>query len=347
MVGLRQLRSNPAARVFAQSILEQAQEKCQSDSVREFGLGRHAVAMYWSREDDVALLATRAFPHRPPEPEDGRTQVFVVRLTGDGIVLPDFEWAREWINRCAPIPTALTSPYRVFIDKNQGAIYCHDPQRSTAVIILRDSAEIDSRSLITPFRVLWSWIGSSQSLSIIHAGVVSVRGQGILLAGPSGSGKSTLTFDMASHGAGQFLADDCVVVENTRAYALYSRAKVSLPNDTSLGGFTTSNVPDYLPEAHQAKSFIQIEGDEPWFCQQVELVAIAFPVIAGRLGSYRIDLSRAQRMLTDDSTRELFGGSPQDTIRMAKLAGSLPAYRLLLGEDRRANTRHLETLIEN
>lgn len=346
MVGLRQLRTNPVARLFAESLLEQAADKCQSPPSAEFGLGRHPISLSWSRHDEVSALATEAFLSRPVRVEVERTQVFVVRLSGDGIVIPNFEWAREWIEKCAPIPTVITSPYRVFIDRNQGVIYCYDPVRNQAAIILRTLEEIDVRSLITPFRLMWAWIGSSKKVSIIHGGVVSLGGRGILLAGPSGSGKSTLSFGVAALGAGKFLADDCVVVEQTRAHALYARAKVENKDEQTYGQFDFRHVPGHLREARQAKSFVRISGTEPWFCSEVDLVAIAFPAIAGKTGHYRIDSARAQRLLTEDSTRELFGGTPHDTIRMAKLARLIPAHRLLLGDDRAKNIKLLESLLE-
>jgi hypothetical protein len=345
MVGLRQLRSNFIAKTFAQSVLDQAQELCEPSPGRNFTLGRHGVAIRFSRSDRVSSLIAEAFPSLELPDDRLLTNVFVVRLSGDGISFPDFEWAREWIDACAPIPTTLTSPYRIFIDKNQGVLYCYDEFRHRAAVVLRSASEIDSRSLITPFRILWSWIGGSESLSVIHAGAISLGGQGVLLPGPSGSGKSTLSYGVATHSAGQIVADDCVVVEEGQAYALYSRVKVSSDSETAIDGSNVCRVPDYLPEAYQAKPFVQLEGGEGWFRRQVDLSAIVFPVIAGKTGYYRLDRQRAQRMLTADSLRELYGGTPQDTIRLAKLAGALPSYRLLLGDNLESNIRALEDLL--
>lgn len=347
MVGLRPHRSNSIARAFAESVLDQAESRCSAGEFQQFMIAGRAVALQFSWNDEVSALVTQAFAWGFPSTDPPSVNVYVVRLSGDGISFPDFEWAKEWIDACQPIPTAVTSPYRIFIDKNQGVIYCYDQVNNRAALVLRSLAEIDSRALITPFRLLWSWIGGSQSVSVVHAGAIDLGGNGVLLAGPSGSGKSTLSFGIAARSAGHFLADDCVVVEETRAYALYSRAKVGMEPDTAFSGLTVQRVPENLPESHRAKSFIQITGSEPWFRRDVGLTAIVFPRIAGKTGHYRLERQQAQRMLAEDSGRELFGGTPQDTIRLAKLAASLPAHRLLLGDDLDANIHALEEIVGN
>ena len=345
MVGLRQRRPNPLAREFAKSLIDQAQEVCDSESGQTFGLSGRKVTIRFSRQDEISELLGGAFLSRQFPIDQRGTDVFVVRLIGDGVTLLDFEWAREWIDACRPIPTEITSPFRIFLDKNQGAIYCYDQANQRAAIVLRSVDEIDSRSLITPWRVLWSWIGESDFASVIHAGVVELGGKGVLLAGPSGSGKSTLSLGVATSMSGRFVADDCAIVEGNLAHALYARAKLTA---FSLEGASESRVrqiPSHLPEAHRAKKFLEIEGDEPWFHRVVKITDIVFPVVAGKTGHYSLERSWAQRMLIDDSQRELFGGSPQHTIRLARMAGSLPAHRLLLGNDLSANVRALEDII--
>ncbi|CAB4578235.1 unannotated protein [freshwater metagenome] len=345
MVGLRQRRSSPIARAFVQSLFDQAQSRCEQGPSRQLGIFDNKIAVHFSRADEISDLIANAFNLSAPSGAQTTTNLYVVRLSGDGIAFPDFEWAREWIEACEPIPTAVTSPYRVFFDRNQGVIYCYDEFNHSAVIVLRSAQEIDSRSLITPFRLLWSWIASAQSVSIVHAGAIALGERGILLAGPSGSGKSTLSFGVATSSSGLFAADDCVAVSTTRAHAVYSRVKLASDTKTEIMGSTVHRVPDHLPEAHQAKPYLQITGNEHWFLRGVELAAIVFPVIAGQTGHYRLEARQAQRMLTKDSQRELFGGSPRDTIRLAKLAGALPAYRLLLGDNLGTNIRALEDIV--
>jgi hypothetical protein len=345
MVGLRQRRSSPIARAFAESLFDQAQSRSEEGPSKQFGIANNEINLRFSRLDELSDLVAGAFNLSAPLEKETTTNVYVVRLSGDGISFPDFEWAREWIEACQLIPTAVTSPYRIFIDKNQGVIYCYDEFNHRAVVVLRSGHEMDSRSLITPFRLLWSWISSAQSVSIVHAGVIALGDRGILLAGPSGSGKSTLSLAVATSSAGRFTADDCVAVSKTRAHAVYSRVKLGTYTKTEILGSPVCRVPTHLPEAHQAKPFLQITGSEHWFQKEIDLAAIVFPVIAGQTGHYRLERQPAQRMLAADSQRELFGGSPQDTIRLAKLAAALPAHRLLLGDDPEANIQALEDIV--
>ncbi len=345
MVGLRQRRSSPIARAFAESLFDQAQSHSEEGPSKQFGIANSEINLHFSRLDEISDLVAGAFNLSTPSEKQTTTNVYVVRLSGDGISFPDFEWAREWIEACEPIPTAVTSPYRIFIDKNQGIVYCYDEFNHRAVVVLRSGHEMDSRSLITPFRLLWSWISSAHSVSIVHAGAISLKDRGVLLAGPSGSGKSTLSLAVATSSSGFFTADDCVAVSDTRAYAVYSRVKLAADTKAAILGSPVRHVPAHLPEAHQAKPFLQIAGSEHWFRKEIDLAAIVFPVIAGQTGHYPLEPQQSQRMLTADSQRELFRGSPQDTIRLAKLAGALPAYRLLLGDSVTANIRALEDIV--
>lgn len=347
MVGLRQRRGSPIARAFAESLFDQAQARSEQGPSRQFSIGNNEINLRFSWVDQISDLVAGAFCLSAPSEKQTTTNVHIVRLSGDGISFPDLEWAREWIEACELIPTAVTSPYRIFIDKNQGVIYCYDEFNHRAVVVLRSGHEMDSRSLITPFRLLWSWISSAHSVSIVHAGAISLKDRGVLLAGPSGSGKSTLSLAVATTSSGHFAADDCVAVAKTRAHAVYSRVKLGADTEPEILGSPVQRVPAHLPEAQQAKPFLQLSGSEHWFRQKIDLAAIVFPVIAGRTGHYRLEVQQAQRMLTADSQRELFGGSPQDTIRLAKLAGALPAYRLMLGDNLGANVRALEDILGN
>lgn len=329
MVGLRQSRNNPRARAFAETLLDEA-ESVDQTLVEAISVGGLPIELSVLANDPARDLIRGAFIPSPNQANKTPTRVSVRRLNKLGGHLPEWEWAERWISGCQVIPPAVTSPYRIFIDRNQGFVYCYDPSNNRAVVVLRDQGEIDPRSLITPFRVLWSWIASSHKATILHAGAVEVRGQGVLISGPSGSGKSTLSLGGGLRPAGRFIADDCVLIQGTRVHAVFSRAKVdpkTLRDLTSKFSLTTHT----LSDTPRAKSYVQLSGDEPWWVESTHISGIVFPVVSSEAGFFPLDTGRSQRILVADSLREVFDGTPQERIRMAHIAASVPGYRLHLG----------------
>lgn len=342
MVGLRQSRSNPRARAFAEALLDGAEHADQT-IVEDILVGGLPVELSVLANDPARSLICGAFIPAANRGDKTPTRVSVRRLNERGGHLLEWGWAAPWISACQVIPPAVTSPYRIFIDRNQGLVYCYDPTNNRAVVVLRDQREIDPRSLITPFRVLWSWIASSHKATILHAGAVEIRGQGIIISGPSGSGKSTLSLGGGLRPAGHFIADDCVLIQGTRVQAVFSRAKVdrkTLSDLTSKFSLTTHS----LSNTPRAKSYVQLNGDEPWWADSTNISGIVFPVVSSEAGFFSLDTGRSQRILVADSLREVFGGTPQERIRMAQIAGSAPGYRLHLGPDLDENLGLLERI---
>ena len=94
---------------------------------------------------------------------------------------------------------------------------------------MRDHSQVDIRCCVSPFRVLLSWMASKFEAEIIHASATEINGKGVLVSGPSGSGKSSLSLYSGMNG-GKILSDDAVLIEGSKAYAIYSRAKIAKVN---------------------------------------------------------------------------------------------------------------------
>jgi energy-coupling factor transporter ATP-binding protein EcfA2 len=345
MAGQRLNRASSRAQNFARSIIEQAEQLVDPELKRLIAIGPHSVEISFASNSGLTELIQGAFIPKS-EPSDSPVIKVFIAQKGDGVVLPNLDWAHEWISTNSVIPSLIAHPYRVFIDRNQGIIYCFDPQENRAAIIIRDSKELDLRSFITPFRILWSWIAIASSSLVLHAAAVQVNGHGVLLSGPSGSGKSTLAVSTGSAVGNSILADDCVLVHGDTIYALYSRVKIESDNLSAIN-FGHDVKVHALPGAPNAKRYVQIDQSFPGFITTIDASVLVFPSIYGRAGFFRLPERRSISMLTSDSMRELFGGTPLARKGIQRLVSRLPAYRLLLDQSVQTNIKNLESLVNN
>lgn len=342
MAGPLPSRTTERARYFAQSLLDHAGGVADPSLTHEISIGPHPVSLEFTRASALTDLISGAFLPRVEPSKFPHTRVTICHW-GDHPMLPALNWAQSWIDSHSVIPGSVTAPYRVFIDSHQGIIYCHDPVNSRAVVLLRHPEHLDLRSFITPFRLLWSWIARGSSSLVLHAATVNIHGRGVLLGGKSGSGKSTLTLISGLRSGNAIISDDCVLVNNDSAHPIYSRIKVDSTTIQSLSLDLEGTVHS-VPQAN-AKSFIQIDQIPQHFLRQSAIQLMCFPVIYDRAGSFTLSPRRAATMLADDSMRELFGGTPQERLRVARLVQQIPSRRVLLGQHHSVNYENLEALL--
>jgi energy-coupling factor transporter ATP-binding protein EcfA2 len=326
-------------------MIEQAGDLADADLSQRVLVGPHSVELAFSRSGLLSELIAGAFFHDENRSEAPPTQVFICQ-EGDGLRLPNLDWAALWIGQNLVIPQHLSAPFRVFVDKYQGIIYCFDPRNNRAAIYLRNAKQLDLRSFVTPFRLLWSWLASSHASVVLHGAVVSVGGHGVLMSGPSGSGKSTLALSVARSSNHAIVADDCVMVRGNRAHAVYARVKAEASQFTALGVGERVGI-NFLPGWDDAKSFVDIAAAFPRHVKSVEVSTVIYPTIAGRSGYYSMKVKESASLLTRDSLREIFLGTTQDRIQIARFARGLPAFRVLLGESAFDNARIVERVLSD
>jgi len=161
---------------------------------------------------------------------------------------------------------------------------------------------------------------------IIHASATEINGKGVLISGASGSGKSSLALYSGMNG-GKILSDDAVLIEGSRAYSIYSRAKIAKVNPVldvnSLKTFELRN-------STEGKSILPLTELKEYFIHEMEYNAIVFPEIVHMTHIERVSSLIGYKYFIDQSLRELFGGDSNNLARHSKLLTQTPNFRMAL-----------------
>jgi len=209
-------------------------------------------------------------------------------------------------------------------------------EQRRAVIYYGDLSSVYNFERASPLRSLLGWVMRGHGRQLVHAGVVSHLGQGLLLGGKGGSGKSNtalacLAADM------EFLGDDfCSVASEPEltAYSLFGTGRTRtedmerLPFLKSLFDRTESFPQDkelYL----LARSFPKL------LIPKCRLRAVLLPRVAVDRELSLEPASRREALLAlaPITTTLLPDSGPEVIQNLGVLVRSLPAYRLYLGPD--------------
>jgi hypothetical protein len=213
-----------------------------------------------------------------------------------------------------------------------------------------DAGSIGAAARARPLQRMASIFCRSLGLQEIHAGMVARDGAGVLLLGGGGRGKSTAALDGLHEGL-DFIGDDSITIgddgEHMRGYCLYASARV-LPRQIArwprfAGDWHVSNPPE--------PKMLLLPGTlTPCpVAASARIVAIALPVVAGNgLRVLPAQNKDAFHALVHDSRDHYsrFGLTPAEFARFAKLARSVPCYRLEVDDDPRRVAGALAGLIE-
>ena len=190
-----------------------------------------------------------------------------------------------------------------------------------------------------PLHKLLSVWYDDRDVRVIHAGLVSRNGQGVLFAGMGGSGKSTSAL-ACLHAGFDYLGDDYIGLQ---ALAEGSFVGHSLYNSTWFEPDHMKCFPLLPPHA--------IRGNHPWEDKFLILLSDVFPDRLARTASIRVlalpRIINASRSLTRPASKgeALLRLAPSSLLalaprpgaraleRLAKLVEHVPSYWLELGRD--------------
>lgn len=290
---------------------------------KEILLGPLAAKLNVYFEGYIANLVIGAFIDNQQE-ESG----FVISV----YMLDDFDYWKEKVqesipdsNLEVPVPYKVTSPFRIFVSDSQSQIYFLDSIRKQGIILLRKTDFLDTRSYITPFRLMVSWIVDNFNGEVIHASAISKDGRALVISGEKGSGKSTLALTSVIAGS-EIISDDAVILINKRVYAIYTRAKIDVENSY------TQYLIKYsfnLKDRQDAKRIFPLLGLGPKFVLSANVQSIIVPK-RSNISVLKIrQNSICRKSFVDNSLREIFGG---DEVNCSRLNEIVDSYDLAILE---------------
>lgn len=117
-----------------------------------------------------------------------------------------------------------------FYDHDRRFWMAADRDAGAGLLWIADAADIPFWEEAAPFKLILHWLLAPTPLALVHGGVVSHDGRGLLLVGAGGAGKSTTVAACLQAGLG-VCGDDLVLVEagaaGWSAHALYDSVKLA------------------------------------------------------------------------------------------------------------------------
>jgi hypothetical protein len=205
--------------------------------------------------------------------------------------------------------------------------------------LLRTTDRIASWQRAKPLQVPLSIFFADRGVDLLHGGLTSLRGTGVLIAGAPGSGKSTLALAALLHGL-DFLGDDCVAAQETA------------------GGFAGYSVfgSSCVEAGHLARFFARAPAGRngggktvlplaQWYTERMPrattIAAILLPRVthAERVSVGAASQREALLALAPSSILKRAVPAGAALGRMARLVGAVPAFWLEMGPVAQAGAR--------
>lgn len=214
----------------------------------------------------------------------------------------------------------------VTLDRSGGMLYA----------LMRNDAGrgIASWHRAKPLQVPLSIFFADRGIDLLHGGLVSLRGQGVLIAGVGGSGKSTLT--LASLLAGlDILGDDCVAMRKTgesfTGYSVFASTTLERDHLRNFPSLTRTLERSASTDAKQVLPLAMLEPERTAIATTIR--AIMLPRVTRGASVTVTPAAPRDALLALAPSSILRRAVPPAAAlaRMAALARAVPAYRLEMG----------------
>lgn len=199
-----------------------------------------------------------------------------------------------------------------------------------------DRLYVDERA--RPFQRLLSVGFNDRKIQLIHSGLVSWEGGGVLFVGMGGAGKTTSSISCLLDGFG-YLGDDFLGLEETpdgsfTGYGIYASCLLTPGHLTRF--------PDLMPHAgaanhaHEDKSLVYLSRLFPERMEQsIAISVIALPRVVDSDKTSFCPASKGEALLALAPTSVMFlpGANVRSLDKLARLVERVPCYWLELGRD--------------
>jgi hypothetical protein len=303
----------------------------------------------------LAHLETEADPAAGPDLE-----VLLWDSRSTGVPLPEIPWRREDVGVLGEVEGYNDERVRTALTPAVPMLSVFDRQAGTAVLWVRDAAELTWSERANPLRVILHWGLTAPDCRLAHAGAVGTRRGGVLVAGPSGAGKSTVS--MACLAAGfDFAGDDHVLLtrgaDGPVAHVLYGTATLHWDTQRRVPGLAGAvvnhaDLGDAMatrPLHHDEKLVADVGRWRAERLRDMPVRALVIPRIVARPRSRTIPArtGEALRALAPSTILQLPRvGEGAGLSDLAETVRGVPAHVLELGTDTAAVPTAVAALLE-
>jgi hypothetical protein len=227
---------------------------------------------------------------------------------------------------------------RYIFQQLQYSVVCFDRPGRRIIVCTTSAEKLSLYELGRPLHVPLSVWHNDQGAPVIHSGLVSKKGRGVLFAGAAGAGKSTSALVCAHHGFG-YVSDDLIGLE-------------ALPDGSFIGhGIYNSTFleSDHLErfallKPHAVRGRYEYEDKLLVLLSNIpslrlersaKIEAIALPRVVSARSSKTRPASKGQALLALMPSFRVgwFGTTACGFDKLSRLAESLPCYWLDIGSD--------------
>jgi hypothetical protein len=255
----------------------------------------------------------------------------------------------DWKNRQYGI--TIGSPDERFIGRRRFQTFMW-MDRSFQHIIgwVQDAAELSALERANPVRFpLFLW-HSDQGTEVIHAGLISKNGRGILLGGRGGAGKTTTALACLYSGF-DYLGDDYIGLEASGAesligHSLYSSAWLPKDNLHRFPGFVAHAEPDEYGASERYLVFVHTLFPNQ-LASSAPIRVLVLPRVTGASFCRLRPATKGEALLAlaPTSIVNLPNSGSRTLQKLANLLERVPCYWLELGSDLENIPRCLEEVI--
>jgi hypothetical protein len=289
----------------------------------------------------LAARTQRAFAHLRRGPGEARDQTLTIELwdeTETGVACPPvMEMDRQWV-ACGGALTA--SPDGRFVSfRYQDSVTVLD-RADQHMIGCRRGSYLSTGEYSKPLLLLLSIWYHDRGVQLLHAGLISSRGSGVVLPGASGTGKSTTSLASLTQGL-DYLGDDFTGIERAvdgtfLGHSVYGTACLARDNFVRFPELRMHAVDEGLPEEDKPILFLseiypdRVRASVP--IRAIVLLRRGNDVTAVR----RARRGEALRAFAESTLHTVVPRPGREALAMiGALIESVPAWWLMLGPDLR------------
>jgi hypothetical protein len=287
----------------------------------------------------LAARTQRAFAHLRRAPDEAADRTLTIELwdeTETGVSCPPVvELDRQWVACGGAL--AASSDGRFVSFRYQDSVTVLD-RADQHMIGCRRGSYLSTGEYSKPLLVLLSIWYHDRGVQLLHAGLVSSSGSGVVLPGASGTGKSTTSLASLTQGL-DYLSDDFTGIERTgdgtfSGHSVYGTACLARDNFVRFPELRMHAVDEGLPEEEKPILFLS-----EIFPDRLRVSVPIRAIVLLRRGNdvtavHRARRREALRAFAESTLHTVVPRPGREALAMlGSLIESVPAWWLLLGPD--------------